>query len=169
MRFSAGVWAGIRDWWTTAAVLALAAYAAVAWVELTWPGRAVPPGWVLGAYGFVRIVQGWSAIVALLGIAYRFWNRDHPWRATLTEAVFPFYLIHQTIIVVVAWWCLGVGLGNGVSFVVLVAATALGCWLFYRIGREIPVLRLLIGLRGWRASSVERDKSLVRPSISPGG
>lgn len=151
LRVRERVWDGIRAWWKLAGFIALAAYAVAAWVELTWPGRTVPPDWVYFLFGPARVIQGWCAIVALLGIADRFWNRDHPWRATLTEAVFPFYLVHQTIIVVVAWWCLGAGLGNGASFAILLAATSLGCWLFYRIGREIPGLRLLIGLRGWRA------------------
>lgn len=149
-----------------AAVLALLAYAVVAWVELAYPGRTVPPGWVIGAFAAARILQGWCAIVALLGIAHCYWNRDHPWRATLTEAVFPFYLVHQTIIVAVAWWCLAAGLGNGASFAVLVAATALGCWLFYRLGREVPGLRLLIGLKGWRAPP--RTPRRTAPSLRPG-
>lgn len=169
LRGGAGVWEGIRAWWKTAAVLALIAYAAVAGVEIVYPGRAVPPAWVLAAYGFIRIVQGWCAIVALLGVADRFWNRDHPWRATLTEAVFPFYLIHQTIIVVVAWWCLDAGLGNDASFGILVLATALGSWLFYRWGREVAGLRLLIGLRGWRKPLVGHDKPPVPLSSAPGG
>lgn len=151
LRGGAGVWAGIRAWWKLAAAMALVAYSVVAGVEIVYPGRSVPPDWVIGMFGVARIFQGWCAIVALLGIADRFWNRDHPWRATLTEAVFPFYLIHQTIIVVVAWWCLSTGLGNAESFAVLVATTTLGCWLFYRVGRAIPGVRLLIGLRGWGA------------------
>lgn len=150
LRNASRVWDGVRAWWRTAAVLALLAYGGAAGVELIYPGNTVPPAWVIAFYAPVRLVQGWCTIVALLGIADAYWNRDHAWRATLTEAVFPFYLVHQTIIVVVAWWCLGAELGNASSFAILVISTSLGCWLFYRIGREIPGLRLLIGLRGWR-------------------
>lgn len=168
LRGGTRVWQGIRAWWKVAAALALLGYAIVAGVELNWPGRAVPPDWALAAYAVARMFQGWCAIVALLGIADRFWNRDHSWRATLTEAVFPFYLIHQTIIVVVAWWCLNAGLGNLESFAVLVAATTLGCWLFYRVGRAIPGVRLLIGLRGWRAP-LEPKRPPVPSASAPGG
>ena len=86
-------------------------------------------------------------IVALLGIADRFWNRDHPWRAMLAEAVFPFYIVHQTIIVVVGWWLLPARIGALPSFLILSAATVIGCWLFYAIGRSIGWLRSLIGLQ----------------------
>jgi hypothetical protein len=77
-------------------------YAIVAAIELRWPGSAMPQ-----PYGYIfataRVIQGWCAIIALIGIAERYWNRDHPWRRTLTEAVFPFYIIHQTVIVAVEW------------------------------------------------------------------
>ena len=65
----------------------------------------------------------------------------------LTEAVFPFYIIHQTIIVVVMFWLLPLGLSGNAEFAILVAATVAGCWAFYLGGRAVPLLRPLISLR----------------------
>ena len=136
-----------RRWWKVAALLAVAAFAVVVLVELQWPGtRVAPPGpsdWVRGA----RAIQGWAAIVALIGIADHYWNRDHPWRATLTEAVFPFYIIHQTIIVWLGWYLLRFALPAAVEFAILLAATSVGCALFYWAGRSVGWVRPLIGLR----------------------
>src|SRR5207253_439561 len=73
--------------------------------------------------------------------------RDHPWRARMSEAIFPCYIIHQTIIVVVAWWLLPAQLPPLPAFGLVLAVTAAGSWLFYRLGREIFWLRPLIGLR----------------------
>lgn len=141
------IWATIRASWRWALAAAIMAYLIVAAIEIAYPGNTPLPSvwrpWFVGA----RIVQGWCAVVALLGIADRFWNRDHPARATLTEAVFPFYIIHQTIIVVVGWWMLRFALHPAVEFVILVAVTAAGCWLFYDLGRRVGFLRPLIGLR----------------------
>ena len=86
-------------------------------------------------FATARTVQGWSTIIALIGIAGRFWNRDHPWRKMLTEAVFPFYIIHQTVIVGVEWMLLPLRLPAGAEFAILVAATFIGCWAFYLTGR----------------------------------
>ena len=94
-----------------------------------------------------RYIQCWMTIAALIGIADRFLNRDHRLRPMLTEAVFPFYIIHQTAIVVAMFALLQLGLPGWAEFVLLVATTALSCWLFYRVGREIGWLRPLIGLR----------------------
>ena len=132
--------------WVPLLVVAVAAYLVVSGIERSWPRSRAPYPYGL-VYAAMRGVQGWATIAALLGIASRYWNRDHRWRAMLTEAVFPFYIVHQTVIVVVAYWLMGSGLSGPAMFAILVAATMAGCWIFYLLGREIAWLRPLIGLR----------------------
>jgi peptidoglycan/LPS O-acetylase OafA/YrhL len=139
--------AAIGRWWRPAAAVALVAYGIVAAIEWRWPGSTMPAHPWGVTFATARVVQGWCSVVALIGFADRFWNSDTPWRRTLTEAVFPFYIIHQTVIVVVAYWLMLAGLPLGLDFILLVAATAAGCWAFYRLGREVTWLRPLIGLR----------------------
>ncbi len=157
---SAPVMAWIKRLWLPAAILGLAAYVVAVAIEIFY---VADPPWAVGRVMLAaRYVQCWASIVALIGIAETFLNRDHKWRAMLTEAVFPFYLIHQTIIVVVTYWLLRAGAPGVVQFLVLVPATALGCWLFYRYGREVPWLRPLIGLRYAR-----RDRPASGPAAAP--
>ncbi len=150
---SATVMAAARRWWKTAAAIAFAAFAVVVIVELQWPGNTIaPPGptdWMRAG----RAVQGWAAVVALIGIADVYWNRDHRWRATLTEAVFPFYIIHQTIIVWLGWYLLRFALPPGAEFAILLIATCAGCLAFYMIGRSIGWLRPLVGLKRRRSTA----------------
>ena len=139
--------AAISRWWRAGLAMALLGYAAILAVEITWPGNTPAPRWIYRPYGIAHALQQWGAIVALIGIAERFWNRDAPIRPMLTEAVFPFYIIHQTIIILAMFWLLGLGLPAWADFLILVAATVMGCWAFYLIGRNIRLLRPLIGLR----------------------
>ena len=136
--------------WPWALALGLASYALFAALEWRYPGDTPAPVGLITVFIVARAVNAWCMIVALVGMAGRFLDRDHPARATLNEAIFPFYIIHQTIIVLVGWMCLRAGLSNAISFVVIVLMTIGGCWLFYAIGRAIPGVRLLIGLKGWR-------------------
>lgn len=137
--------AAIARWWRVAAALALSGYAYVAAVELDWVGPFGPGLYV--RYGIAHAAEQWGAIVALIGIAERAFNRDHPARATLTEAVFPFYIVHQTVIVLVALWLIPAHLSFAAEFAVLVVATIAGCAGFYYGGRAVRWLRPLIGLR----------------------
>lgn len=133
--------------WKVSAAVAVAAFAVVAAILLLWMSGAWPDDRGELAFDIARLVQGWAAIVALVGIADRFGNRDHPKRAMLAEAVFPFYIVHQTIIVVTGWYLLRGGVAALPSFLILLLVTILGCWLFYAIGRSIGWLRPLIGLQ----------------------
>ncbi|MBW6533059.1 acyltransferase [Sphingomonas sp. RRHST34] len=132
--------------WKPAAALALAAYALVAGIEIRWPGNTMPAPWG-NIFSIARAVEGWSAVTALIGYADSHWNRDQRWRPMLTEAVFPFYIVHQSIIVLAADSLRPLALPGWAEFALLVAATVAGCWAFYLTGRAIGPLRPLIGLR----------------------
>jgi len=143
---SEALWAGILRCRKAAAVLALTAYLGLLWSDAGYPGAAMSEaaGRQIG-FAFAIAMQ-WAAVIALLAFAERHFNRDHRWRATLTEAVFPVYIIHQTVIVALGWWLLLHPMPVWAQIPVLVAATCGACWLFYRVGRSLPWLRPLVGL-----------------------
>jgi glucan biosynthesis protein C len=147
--------AALARFWVPAAVLAVAGYAVVASVEIAYPGFSMPTRPIARAFHVAREVQCWASIAALIGVAERFWNRDHRWRPMLTEAVFPFYIIHQTVIILVEYWLKPLNIGPVAEFAILVPATVAGCWAFYLVGREIGWLRPLIGLRRRSARKAE--------------
>lgn len=148
-------------WWKQTAVLAVLGYLAVAGIALVFAGVQVTPRPFGTLFSLARGVEGWMAIAALIGAAETFWNHDHRWRPMLTEAVFPFYLVHQTVIVVVAYWLLPLGLPGSAEFAILIVATVAGCAAFYLIGRRISWLRPLIGLRMHRRARVNADPRSV--------
>ncbi|WP_085808264.1 acyltransferase family protein [Sphingomonas sp. TZW2008] len=154
--------AAFARWWKPTALLALFAYGVVAAVAIVYAGYRVTPRPFGTIFSLARGVEGWMAIAALIGVAETFWNRDHRWRPMLTEAVFPFYIAHQTIIVVVAYWLMPLALPDAASFAILVAATLAGCSVFYLVGRRVPLLRPLIGLRLHRRAPAIPDD---RPAI----
>ncbi|MEG3089055.1 acyltransferase family protein [Sphingomonas sp. PB4P5] len=141
------LWPAVRRTWTLAAAIAVLAGGVVVAIELLYQGRDVPPHAVMALDRAARLAMAWGMIVLLLHIAETYWNRDHPWRATLAEAVFPFYLVHHPVIVLLAWFTLPLGLGPWSEFGLLLAGTTGACLVFYLVGRELNWLRPLIGLR----------------------
>ena len=147
LRRSESVRASVGHWWKVAGVAALLGWGYISWGEMAYPGMTPMP-YPLGLiYRIARATEGWGAIVALVGLADRHWNRDGQWRPMLAEAVFPFYIIHQTVIIVVGYWLLGTPTTGLERFLILVVATIAGCWAFYLAGRSIEPLRPLIGLK----------------------
>lgn len=123
---------------------AYAAYAAYAWA---WRADdAVPPEALRIVMRLVYAVDQWTAIVAVLGYGALHLTRDSRLLRTLTEAVFPFYILHQTIIVVAGHQLKALGLPAPAEAAALIAITAAGCWLGYDIARRVRILRPLFGL-----------------------
>lgn len=144
---SRAVMDGLSRWWAASAAVAIGCYAVIAGLLVAYPDFSFPTHNVTVVFRLAREIDTWVAIAALIGVAERFLNRDHRWRTTLAEATFPFYIIHQTVIVLVEFWVKPLGVGTAGEFLILVPATIAGCWAFYLIGRELNVLRPLIGLK----------------------
>ncbi|WP_165844059.1 acyltransferase family protein [Phenylobacterium kunshanense] len=102
-----------------------------------------------GAIGFAFLREGyaWTTICALFGYARRYIRSGSPILSTLTEAVFPFYIIHQTTIVVAGHLLKRLELSLTVEAVTILALTIGSCWATYAIARAVPMLRLPLGLK----------------------
>ncbi|MDB5457513.1 MAG: acetyltransferase, partial [Caulobacter sp.] len=96
-----------------------------------------------GAYA----LDQWCAIAAILGFGARHLNRDAPALRYLTLAVFPFYIVHQTLIVVAAHYLAPLNLPQGLEAAILVVGTFAGCFASFEIVRRVAWLRPLFGLK----------------------
>lgn len=125
-----------------ALALALAAFLAMLWL------RAQPPGELRRLVGpFVYGLDQWCWTVAILGFARRHLSRcDGPARRYLVEAVFCWYLVHQSTIILAAHWLKPLALPAGQEASLVVAITALSCFASYEIAWRIGWLRPLFGI-----------------------
>ena len=99
------------------------------------------------ARSLARAVLAWTAILGLLGFAQLRLHRDGPVRRYLTEAIFPYYIAHQTIIVAAGFWLKKAGAQPELAFGVIVLTTIFGCALTYEVARRVGWLRPLLGLK----------------------
>jgi glucans biosynthesis protein C len=141
------LWQAMSSMRWPAAVIALGSYSFVAWYFTAFSDAVVPPDAIRMTQRVVYAAFQWCAIVALVGFARRHLTRDGPTRRYLTEAIFPFYIVHQTVIIVAAWHLKPFGLAPSVEAPLLIALTAAACMATYEIARRIVPLRPLFGLR----------------------
>ena len=159
--------AGVRAPWATlerARWLTLG-LAVLGWAFLTAylgaysDDAAIPPA-ALRFFG--RVIYGaeqWLAIAAVVGFAHRHLTHDSAARRYLTTAIFPVYILHQTVIVVVAHALKPSHLYPPVEGMLLVLVTVTTCFLGYEAIRRVRLLRPLFGL--------ERGLGAPRPRAAP--
>jgi hypothetical protein len=143
-----GIMRGFERLRWLALLIGVAAYASrSAYVWHYRDGGAIPIALKM-AMAFVYGFDQWAWLVAAFGFASRWLShRDGPARRYLTEAVFPFYIIHQTAIVVVAWEVARLRLPIGVEAAVIILGCVLSCLLTYELVRRVDWLRPWLGLK----------------------
>ncbi|MFL6672941.1 MAG: acyltransferase family protein [Massilia sp.] len=97
----------------------------------------------------IRSVHGlcaWSAIAAACGFAQRHLQFDGPARRYLTEAVFPVYIVHQTLIVSLAHAFKPLHRAPGLEAILLVVLTITISFGIFELVRSSALLRPLFGL-----------------------
>ena len=137
-RLAAGRWASLA--------LAIGAWGLLNLYYAAFDAAQPPPEWLRLAQRCVHAAMQWSAIAAVLGFARRHLNVDHRWRAPLNEAVFPCYILHQTLIVLAAVALRPLHWPPSVEGPLLVVITFGGSVLGWRLLRRSTLMRPWFGL-----------------------
>ena len=134
------------------------ALGAIGWyITLRILGRVLPPDAYLrtlpeGFWDFQsRLSQSiylWAALLSLLGWAQVALNRPFRWLPYCTEAVYPWYILHQSLLIALLFWLKPLQLGPWVEPALVLLGTVAGCLLIHELLiRRVRWLRPLFGLR----------------------
>ncbi|MFA0810140.1 acyltransferase family protein [Microbulbifer epialgicus] len=90
----------------------------------------------------------WLWLLAVLACGYHYLNRPFSWLPYATEAVYPWYILHQTITVAAIYELGSLSLGLVAEPIFVLAITIAGCLIIHELLiRRVPLLRLLLGLK----------------------
>jgi surface polysaccharide O-acyltransferase-like enzyme len=142
-----GAWETLRRYRHRMLALALASYLLMLAVFFAFDGvDPIPSAWMSLIWSLWGAME-WAAIAAILGYA-RSWNpQDSRLLRYLTTAIFPFYILHQTVIVVLAHSLKPLHIAPALEGPLLIAATFGLCLLGFEIIRRVPLLRPVFGLK----------------------
>ena len=104
--------------------------------------------------GVVLALNHWGWILALIGYAGRYLNRrtntldkNGSLLHYCNNAILPWYMLHQTLIIVFAVWLKPLALPVGVEATLLIILTCTGCWAGYELVKRFWLSRWLFGLK----------------------
>ncbi|MCD2518690.1 acyltransferase family protein [Massilia sp. G4R7] len=148
--------------WQALAIAATCWTCWVMWAHVTWDNATPAAVAVLRPImSSVYALMAWSATVAACGFAVRHLDHDSPARRYLNEAIFPVYILHQTLIVVLAHAMKPLRIAAGPEAIMLVVLTASLSFGIFELVRRVRLLRPLFGLA---QESVAPAKSAPLPA-----
>ena len=139
-------WTAIRRYWPLATFISIILVAVAIGIRLGWNAET-QPHMVTMVFAISRPILAWVAVIALIGIADRFFNKTHRFLPMLTESVFPIYIIHKSIIVVTGYVLLTYAFPMALDYMILLVLTLGGSWVYYLLCKHLSFLRPLAGLK----------------------
>lgn len=108
--------------------------------------RGAPYNGVLMA--FLRSLNSWCWILGWMGLTGRYLIHSNKFLRYANTAVLPFYILHQSVIVVIAFFLIKWEAGVGLKLPVLGILSFAGIMLIYEFGiRRFSTMRFLFGLK----------------------
>ena len=102
----------------------------------------------LYVYGIINSMHIWLLILSLIGFAKKHLNINNRFLRFTNQAVYPFYILHQTIIVAAGFYIVQLNLPIFLKLIILVIITFVSVFLIYRfIIKPFIVTRILYGLK----------------------
>jgi len=96
----------------------------------------------------VKVFNMWSWILAIIGYAAVYLNKPSKPLKYCNEAVYPFYILHQTVIMILGYYLKDIDLGFVPKFSIMVIGTFGFTWLIYEFCiRRYAVIRPLFGMK----------------------
>ena len=92
-------------------------------------------------------MYAWNALIAILGHAAVRLDRPFRWLPYANRAVYPWYILHQSLIIPIAFVLIPLGLPGAVEASLVLVGTIAGCALIHHfMVLPIPVVRPLFGV-----------------------
>src|SRR5690606_33398937 len=143
-----GVWAWIEERRRTSLTLAFLAIVAID--VLRW-NDATPAFAYSLPHTLYQLLQGfnaWCWVLTFLGYGKRYLNRPSRVLARLNEGIYPFYILHQTVIVVIGFYVIRVEESILAKFLFVSTVSIVVSWAIYDLlVRPVPVMRFLFGMK----------------------
>lgn len=100
------------------------------------------------SWDLVEMIIKWSWVATLIGFARHYLNYSTDGLEYCNGIVYPFFILHQTIIIIIGYYIIDWGMGGVYEFLAIVLGTfALSIFIIEMVIKKSNILRLLFGLK----------------------
>lgn len=112
----------------------------------------------LYVYGLLDGFHIWTIILSVIGYSMRYLNFKNNYLSYLNTAVYPFYIIHQAVIVAAGYYVVQWNISIGFKLIVLVVVCMISIWSLYHFAiRKTVISRVLFGMK-WNQGRISKTE-----------
>jgi peptidoglycan/LPS O-acetylase OafA/YrhL len=115
---------------------------------------------------FLGMLATWLTIVGILGFGRRYLDRPSPALAYLAEGSYPIYLLHQTVIVIAAFYLVALPAAEPLQWLTLLVVSVAATFSLYEVVRRFQTTRFLFGMHPIKKRR-EREPRRAPDAVTP--
>lgn len=116
-------------------------------IQLPWSFDTVET-----AFDVTAIFVSWFTVITVIAFGQHYLNRPHPWLAKINEGLYPFYILHQTVIIFLGYYICQLPWSIAAKYWSVSLLTLLSCIIFYLLFiRPFNPIRFLFGMKPRRS------------------
>jgi glucans biosynthesis protein C len=101
----------------------------------------------------------WSAVLAFIGYGRRFLSFQNTFLRWAREAAYPVYILHQTLMLIIAYWIIQLSWAPWTKYWAVLAGTLISSVVLYQLAiRPFRIMRVLFGLKPDHARSSPAER-----------
>jgi glucan biosynthesis protein C len=122
---------------------ALSAYAMSNYPELRESSSSI----TIIISSFISGLNAFSWVMFLFGLSQRKLNFNHRLLNSLNVGILPFYILHQTVIILIGYYIVTLDLSILSKFSIILSTSLVATIALYQVIRKVNLLRLLFGMK----------------------
>ena len=99
-------------------------------------------------FDVTAIFVSWFTVITIIGYGQHYLNKPHPWLSKINEGLYPFYILHQTVIITIGFYICQLDWSITAKYWTISFLTLAFCVALYlTLIRTNKVMRFLFGLK----------------------
>lgn len=99
-------------------------------------------------FDITAMFMSWFTVITIIAYGQHYLSKPHPWLTTLNEGLYPFYILHQTVIIAIGYYICQLDWSIAAKYWSIALLTLVSCVGFYLLLiRPFNPMRLLFGMK----------------------
>lgn len=121
------------------------------------------------AYIALKAICAWGWVLTAIGYGKKYLDKPHPSLNYLNQAVYPFYILHQTIIVILAYYVVQTTDTIGAKYLFIVITTfIISMGIYHLLIKPYPVCRFLFGMKPLAKAKEKQQQQEAKETAAEG-
>jgi hypothetical protein len=120
--------------------------------------------WITPFFVARRALNAWFWVFALVGYGKKYLHKRPAYMDYLNQAIYPFFILHQTVMVVIAYYVVKTEETTGMKYLFIVLTTlAAAMGIYHLFIRPFGLTRFLFGMKGSTKKRPLREPAGIPP------